>query len=270
MLMYTSSDPLSSSFDDSKDWNSQPISSRHVISQPSANAIRIEDPCDASVNMTLTAKSPHEANEWRLAIEAEIHEQITAYANAVRVSRLYPGDLLGRPLNVLGAVQKCDVSVFIRIQSPGLGDLNVYKKSNLNTREGSEGPPCFWRGADNGKNLSLYSDPYVVLLSIYLSFSLYSLFSLPHSNKTHTHTHTHATQQIQVPTSMRSNRSTKTYRLCHVNWKIKTVTRSLARCCIQTYFLQSSLDEMACNEQKQEAGFSCSVACTFSVSLQRS
>lgn len=160
MLMYTSSDPMSSSFDDSKDWNSQPISSRHVISQPSANAIRIEDPCDASLNMTLTAKSPHEANEWRLAIEAEIHEQITAYANAVRVSRLYPGDLLGRPLNVLGAVQKCDVSVFSRIQSPGLGNLNVYKKSNLNTRDGSEGPPCFWRGADNGTNLSLYSDPY--------------------------------------------------------------------------------------------------------------
>ena len=259
MLMYTSSDPLSSSFDESKDWNSQPISSRHVISQPSANAIRIEDPCDASLNMTLTAKSPHEANEWRLAIEAEIHEQITAYANAVRVSRLYPGDLLGRPLNVLGAVQKCDVSVFSRIQSPGLGNLNVYKKSNLNTREGSEGPPCFWRGADNGKNLSLYSDPYVVLLSLSLSLSI-----LSSSLKQNT------TQQIQVPTSMRSNRSTKTYRLCHVNWKIKTITRSLARCCIQTYFLQSSLDEMACNEQKQEAGFSCSVACTFSVSLQRS
>ena len=106
--------------------------------------------------MTLTAKSPHEAKEWRLAIEAEIHEQITAYANAVRVSRLYPGDLLGRPLNVLGAVQKCDVSVFSRIQSPGLGNLNVYKKSNLNTREGSEGPPCFWRGGDNGTNLIVF------------------------------------------------------------------------------------------------------------------
>ena len=182
MLMYTSSDPSSSSFDNSKDWNSQPISSRHVISQPSANAIRIEDPCDASLNMTLTATSPHEAKEWRKAIEAEIHEQITAYANAVRVSRLYPGDLIGRPLNVLGAVQKCDVSVFSRIQSPGLGDLNVYKKSNLNTREGSEGPPCFWRGADNGKkNLSLYSDPYVVLLLL----SLYALF-LTQTKHTHT------------------------------------------------------------------------------------
>ena len=221
MLMYTSSDPLSSSFDDSKDWNSQPVSSRHVISQPSANAIRIEDPCDASLNMTLTAKSPHEANEWRIAIEAEIHEQITAYANAVRVSRLYPGDLLGRPLNVLGAVQKCDVSVFTRLQSPGLGNLNVYKKSVLNTREGSEGPPCFWRGADNGKGLSLSSDPYV-------SPSL--------KQNTHTHTHT-TTTQVQVPTSVRSNKSTKTYRLCHVDWKIKTVTQRLARCCIQTYFL---------------------------------
>ena len=138
--------------------------------------------------MTLTAKSPHEANEWRLAIEAEIHEQITAYANAVRVSRLYPGDLLGRPLNVLGAVQKCDVSVFSRIQSPGLGNLNVYKKSNLNTRDGSEGPPCFWRGADNGKNLSLYSDPYVVVLlslSLFLYFSLYFLF-LTQTKHTHT------------------------------------------------------------------------------------
>ena len=159
--MYTSSDPSSSSFDNSKDWNSQPISSRHVISQPSANAIRIEDPCDASLNMTLTATSPHEAKEWRKAIEAEIHEQITAYANAVRVSRLYPGDLIGRPLNVLGAIQKCDVSVFTRLQTPGMGVLNVYnKKSFVNTREGSEGPPCFGRGGGVGdKEKTLIVDP---------------------------------------------------------------------------------------------------------------
>jgi len=178
VVMYTSRDPASPSFDPSKDWKSQPISSRHVVTQPSTNSIQIEDPCDANLNMILTATNVKEAKEWKDAIESEIHDQVTAFDNTVRVSRLYPGDLIGRPLNLCGKVQKSNVSVFTRIQRPGLGNLNVYKKSVLNTRDGSEGPPCFYRSSISTDSSSF--NPYVNFL---LLLSRNAIFK-------HTHTHT--------------------------------------------------------------------------------
>ena len=156
-LLYTSLDPADPKFDDAKDWNSQPLSGRNTVSHDgddSGCTVVVDDPCDASSSMILTAKSPADARAWREAIEAEIQTQAVLYANAVRISRLYPGDLVGRPLNLLGEAQKSDVSVFTRLPDRGVRSTTAFLPSSLETNTGgpTSGPPCLWRSSTSSRS----------------------------------------------------------------------------------------------------------------------
>lgn len=165
-ILYARVDPKSPKFNPSKDWSSQPIVARNVV-KIDDNEITVEDSCDPRMNMTLKASSAKEAQSWRGAIEAAIHAQVLSYSNAVRVSRLYPGDIVGRPLNIVGDAMKAEVSVFTR--APVLhGGLisNAYQRSirrlrfasEHNTRGPGEGPPATWKGLDVASRTTRKSD----------------------------------------------------------------------------------------------------------------